>query len=106
MHVLCYGAGSVGSLVGGRLAVGAEAEVTLLARRAHVAAIRTRGLGIETPDGVTVCKHIDSITALDDLRSAPDLVILTVKAYDTPEAVAALRPLVEHGARLLTLQNG
>ena len=78
----------------------------VLARRAHVAAIRTRGLGIETPDGVTVCKHIDSITSLDDLRSAPDLVILTVKAYDTPEAVSALRPLVEHGARLLTLQNG
>jgi len=40
MHVLCFGAGAIGSLVGARLSLGGVA-VTLLARRAHVAAIRT-----------------------------------------------------------------
>jgi len=106
MHVLCYGAGAVGSLVGGRLAIGEAAEVTLLARRTHVAVIRTRGLAIETPDGTAVCKHVDSITSLDDLRSAPDVVVLTVKAYRTSDALADLAPVLRGGARLVTLQNG
>jgi 2-dehydropantoate 2-reductase len=106
MQILCYGAGAVGSLVGGRLALGTDAEVTLLARRAHVAAIRTRGLGIETPEGVAVCKHIDSITSLDDLRAAPDVVVLTVKAYQTAEALADLATVLRGGARVLSLQNG
>ncbi|TMI77262.1 MAG: ketopantoate reductase family protein, partial [Bacillati bacterium ANGP1] len=38
MHVLCFGAGAIGSLVGARLSESGVA-VTLLARRDHVAAI-------------------------------------------------------------------
>jgi len=106
MHVLCYGAGAVGSLIGGRLSLGGVAEVTLLARRGHVAAIRTWGLRVETPDGAEVCKGVDSITSLDDLRVPPDVVVLTVKAYHTEEALGDLAPLVRGGARILTLQNG
>jgi len=106
MQVLCYGAGAVGSLIGGRLALGAETEVTLLARRAHVAAIRTRGLEIEAPHGTAVCKRVDSITTLDDLRSAPDVVVLAVKAYQTAAALAELAAVLRGGVRVLTLQNG
>ena len=106
MQILCYGAGAVGSLVGGKLALGTDAAVTLLARRAHVAAIRTRGLGVDTPEGVAVVKRVDSITSLDDLSAAPDLVILTVKAYQTAEALADLAPVLRGGPRVLTLQNG
>lgn len=105
MQVLCYGAGAVGSLLGGRLAL-AGARVTLLARRSHVAAVRTWGLALEGPDGRSRCS-VDSITDLDDLRDPPDLVVLAVKAYDTPAALADLRPLLS-GSRacLLTIQNG
>jgi 2-dehydropantoate 2-reductase len=106
MHVLCYGAGSVGSLVGGRLSESGAASVTLLARRNHVAAIRTWGLVLEGPSGRTVCKGADSITSLDDLTSPPDLVILTVKAYQTSDALADLRDFLARGIPILSLQNG
>lgn len=105
MHVLCYGAGAVGSLVGGRLAESGTA-VTVLARRGHVAAIRTWGLTLETPTGRVVCKKADSITSLEDLASAPDLIILTVKAYQTQEALADLSGLITGGVPVLSLQNG
>ena len=105
MHVLCFGAGAIGSLVGARLSESGVA-VTLLARRDHVAAIRTRGLIVETPRGRTVCKNVDSITALDDLAGRPDLVLLTVKAYHTAAALETLRPLLADHAAVVSLQNG
>jgi 2-dehydropantoate 2-reductase len=105
MHVLCFGAGAIGSLVGARLSESGVA-VTLLARRDHVAAIRTRGLIVETPRGRTVCKTIDSIARLDDLATPPDLILLTVKAYHTAEALEALRPLLRDPVGVVSLQNG
>lgn len=105
MHVLCFGAGAIGSLVGARLALHGVA-VTLLARRAHVAAIRTHGLTLETPRGRISCKSVDSITMLDDLSSPPDLVLLTVKAYHTRESLDALRPVLQGNVRVISLQNG
>ena len=106
MHVLCFGAGAIGSLVGARLSESGVA-VTLLARRDHVAAIRTRGLIIETPRARTVYKNVDSITALDDLTGRrPDLILLTVKAYHTPAALETLRPLLLDPAAIVSLQNG
>ena len=105
MHVLCYGAGAVGSLVAGRLSE-TDAAVTVLARRPHVAAIRTWGLTLETPSGRVVCKKVDSVVSLDDITAAPDLVLVTVKSYQTQEALAALTALAKGGARILSLQNG
>lgn len=105
MHVLCFGAGAIGSLVGARLAE-SGVSVTLLARRDHVAAIRTRGLVVETPQQRIVCKRVDSITTLDDLAGPPDIILLTVKAYHTPDALEALRPLVPGRAVIVSLQNG
>jgi 2-dehydropantoate 2-reductase len=106
VHVLCYGAGAIGSLVGGRLAHRQAATVTLLARRNHVAAIRTWGLILDGPEGRIVCKDIDSITSLVDLAAPPDLIILTVKSYQTADAVMDLEGVLRGGARILSLQNG
>jgi 2-dehydropantoate 2-reductase len=105
MHVLCFGAGAIGSLVGGRLSA-AGVDVTLLARRDQVATVRTWGLIVEAPGERLVCKRVDAITSLDDLASPPDLVLLTVKAYQTEEALAALRPALPAAALVLCLQNG
>ncbi len=105
MHVLCFGAGAIGSLVGARLAQ-SGAAVTLFARRDHVAAIRTRGLIVEGPRGRSVCKNIDAIAWLDDLATPPDLVLLTVKAYHTAAALEVLRPLWRHPVTIVSLQNG
>jgi 2-dehydropantoate 2-reductase len=105
MHVVCFGAGAIGSLVGTRLAL-AGIDVTLVARRDHVAAIRTRGVTLETPRERVVCKRIDSVTAIEDLASPPDLVLLTVKAYHTQEAARALKSALGAAVPVLSLQNG
>lgn len=101
MRILVYGAGALGSLLGGLLA--ATHDVTLLARRDHVDAVNRLGLSIEGK-----APFVARPRAVADLASAPvaDLVIVTVKAYATLEAARALRPVVARDARVLTLQNG
>ena len=104
-HVLVYGAGAVGSLMAAALAE--SAPVTVLGRRPHVASIRTWGLVIESAGGRIVSKGVDSITSLDDLATPPGLVILTVKAYQVPEALASLAGvLVRPDVAVVVLQNG
>ena len=105
MHLVCFGAGAIGSLVGTRLAL-AGIDVTLVARRDHVAAIRTRGVTLETPRERVVCKRIDSVTSIEDLASPPDLVVLTVKAYHTQEAARTLKGALGATVPVLSLQNG
>lgn len=111
-QVLVYGAGAVGSLVAAALAEsrprdGAAPAVTVLGRRPHVASIRTWGLIVDAPSGRTVCKSVDSITSLDDLAAPPDIVILTVKAYQVPEALALLAGVLSGpGTTVVVLENG
>lgn len=99
MYILVYGAGSLGSLIGGLLA--SEHNVTLLAREAHVEAIKAEGLKITGEIERTVFPA--AVTALEDADS-PDLAIITVKAYDTESATRDLaRTDIE---TVLSLQNG
>ncbi len=97
MDILVFGAGSLGSLVGGVLA--RNHEVTLVGRDPHVSRIRAEGLQmtgeIETrvrPDART------------DPPAAADLAVVTVKAFDTPDAARALADVDLDAA--LSLQNG
>jgi 2-dehydropantoate 2-reductase len=112
MQVLVYGAGAVGSLLAASLAEsrppdGDRPGITLLGRRAHVASIRTWGLIVESPGGRMASKAVDSVTSLDDLAAPPDAVLLTVKAYQVPEALAALAGvLARPDVPVVVLQNG
>ena len=99
MEVLVFGAGSLGTLVGGLLA--REHAVTLLGRGAHMAAIRADGLRITEADESTV--HPGAVTAVEDAPS-PDLAVVTVKSFDTAEAARALARVDPNAA--LSLQNG
>jgi len=103
MRIAVMGAGSIGGYFGGMLSLG-ENEVTLIARGAHLEAIRRRGLQVVTDDGEFTVK----CEATDDPRQAGpvDLVLLTVKAYHNQEAVPAMRPMVGEETTVLCLQNG
>ncbi len=98
------GAGAIGGYVGGRLAQGGE-EVHLVARGAHLAALREHGLRIESPHGDT---HLPDIHATDDPADIgpADIIVFAVKLGDTDAAAAALAPMVGPGTRIVTLQNG
>jgi 2-dehydropantoate 2-reductase len=107
MRIVIVGAGGVGGYFGGRLAE-AGADVTFLARGAHLNALRTRGLRIVSPKGDA---HIASVNATDDpaaIRGA-DVVLFAVKLYDAEAATQLLPQLVANGAPdavVIPLQNG
>lgn len=106
MRILCFGAGGVGGFYGAHLAA-SGADVSFVARGAHLDAMRARGLTIER-DGDRPPVHVPRVTAAADPRELPppDLVLLAVKLPDTAAAVAALRPVMRPGTAILSLQNG
>jgi 2-dehydropantoate 2-reductase len=102
-RIAVYGAGAVGCYFGARLAE-AGAPVTLIARPAHVAAIRSEGLRFEST-GVTRNIAIEAVPDPDVVREA-DLVLFCVKTRDTGEGASMLAPLLRSNAVLVSLQNG
>ena len=79
-------------------------DVTLIARGAHLAAIRERGLTVRASRGEFKV-HPGASTAPEEVGPV-DLVLLAVKTYDNDTALPMLRPLTATGAAVLTLQNG
>lgn len=103
MRILVLGAGAVGGYFGGRLAA-AEADVTFLVRPSRAASLEKQGLVIESSLGdLRLPVHV--VTA-DSLAGAFDTVLLTAKAYDLDQAIAAIRPAVAPGTAILPVLNG
>ena len=99
------GSGGVGGFFGGRLAH-AGYDVSFVARGAHLAAMRERGLTIENESQGDI--RIPTVRATDDPASLGtiDLVILSVKLWDTEAAIRQIKPLVKPGTGVISLQNG
>jgi 2-dehydropantoate 2-reductase len=102
LKVVVFGAGAIGSWVGAALAAAGN-DVTLVARHEHAAVVEAQGLRVSgktellaRPRAVTSAKE----------APVPDLLVLTVKAYDTKQAIRDLRPLVGARTDVLSLQNG
>ena len=104
MRIAIVGSGGVGAYFGGRLAA-AGADVTFLARGAHLDALRARGLRIESPQGNL---QLPDVHATDDASSVGpvDLVFFAVKLYDTADALRLLPPLIGSTTLVVPLQNG
>jgi len=105
MKIAMMGSGGVGGFFGGRLAH-AGYDVSFIARGAHLAAMRERGLTIENePQGDI---RVPKVRATDDpAKLGPvDLVILSVKLWDTEGAAKQIRPLLKSGTGVISLQNG
>lgn len=100
-----YGAGAVGGVVGGLLHQSGR-PVTLVARGAHLAAIRERGLEVRRPQTTDLVRTAAVESARDVDWSAPVTVLLSVKSQHT---AAALADLVRHAppeTTMVSLQNG
>jgi len=104
MRLAIVGAGGVGGYFGGRLAA-AGVDVSFLARGAHLDALRTLGLRIESPFGNL---HLARVAAAGDpAEIGPvDVVFFAVKLYDTEAAAALLPPLIGDGTVVIPFQNG
>jgi 2-dehydropantoate 2-reductase len=99
------GAGATGGFLGARLALAGE-EVTLIARGAHLQAIRERGLTLREADGTE--RTARPALATDDLAEAGphDVVFATVKAHQLPAVAPAMRALYGPDTVVVTAQNG
>lgn len=100
MRFLIFGAGAMGSFVGGLLA--RRHEVTLVGRPDHVEAIRRHGLSVSGRTDLEIRLRAVEEVSQDE---PADVVVVTVKSYDTRAAMDALEPLWGH-ATFLSLQNG
>lgn len=103
MKIAVMGSGGVGGYFGARLASGG-ADVTFIARGAHLAAMQERGLSIEGPDAI----NVPEVTATDDPAAigTSDLVMFAVKLWDTDEALRLIAPLVGPDTTIISFQNG
>ena len=104
MKIAVLGAGAMGSLFGGRLAEGGH-EVTLISTWAgHVDQINREGLCL---DGLGGDRRIKVRACLSAVEAGPaELVLVSVKATQTREAMAGAIGLVGPDTVVLTLQNG
>ena len=104
MKILVMGSGGVGGYFGARLALGG-ADVTFVARGAHLAAMQSQGLTLETPAGQVHAADIKVVEKASD-AAPPDFVLLAVKLWDTDSALEQIRPIVGPHTTVISLQNG
>ena len=104
MRIAVVGAGGVGGYFGAKLARAGE-SVVMLARGAHLQAIRRDGIRVRSvPEGESVAK----VEAVDSFAGQPpvDMALFCVKSFDTRSAAEALRPVVGSSTGVVSLQNG
>jgi 2-dehydropantoate 2-reductase len=103
MRVAVLGAGGIGGYYGALLARSGH-DVAFIARGAHLDAMQCRALTLRTAEG----EYTIPVTASGDAASVGtvDLVLFSVKTYDTETAAQALIPLMARDTTVITFQNG
>ena len=103
MKICIYGAGAIGGLMAGRLAQGGH-EVSVVARGAHLTAIREKGLRVSS-GGKEFSVRIKADG--DPAQLGPqDCVIVAVKGQSLPDVAAAIGPLLGPATSIVTAMNG
>jgi 2-dehydropantoate 2-reductase len=104
MRIAVVGAGGVGGGYGAALAH-AGADVTFIARGAHLAAMKSQGLKVESVRGDT---HLKPAQATDDPKTVGpvDIVLFCVKLWDVESAGEHIKPMVGPNTAVIPLQNG
>jgi 2-dehydropantoate 2-reductase len=102
MNIVIIGAGSIGSLFGGLLSK--KNNVLLIGRKTHVQAIKENGLKITGKTQLNV--RVSAEDSISKIGFSPDLLILTVKSYDTENAVKEAKLTIGKNTVVLSLQNG
>lgn len=104
MKIVVVGPGAMGCLFGGFLAKSGQ-DVTILDKNPDRAnRIKKQGIEIEGVSG----EHKIEINAISDTKGLadPDLIIISVKSYDTETAINSVKDIIGANTLILTLQNG
>jgi 2-dehydropantoate 2-reductase len=104
MKICVFGAGSMGGLIGAKLAAAENDEVTLIARGPHLAAMKQNGLTLIS-EGQRIVTHP---FCTDDPKEAgpQDVVILAVKAHALHATADTIDPLLGPDTVLVPVVNG
>ena len=104
LRIAVMGSGGVGGYLGVRLVQGG-ADVTFIARGAHLAAMRANGLAVES-EHEPIC--LPRVNATDDPRTIGpvDIVLFSVKLWDTESAAHSVLPIVGPETGIISFQNG
>ena len=107
MRIAVFGAGAVGAYFGGRLIETGRHDVSLIARGAHLEALQTHGLRIESPEGDAQLPP-NTFTATNDPGDVGqvEVVFVAVKTWMVPEAAVAIGPMLGPDTTVIPLQNG
>lgn len=116
MKILVFGAGAIGTYIGGSLAL-AGSQVVFLERGSKADQLREKGLRLDlTADprrqtkeaSVVNPRSIVAVSSLEDaLRYGPfDLALFALKSYDTRSALEVIMPYAEKLPPILCLSNG
>lgn len=103
-RVCIFGAGAIGGYIAARLALQGECDVSVIARGAHLEAIRANGLTLKQSGQTHTVKIAASSDAAD--FGPQDFIIMTLKAGAIPAAVPALKPLLSDETAIVFGQNG
>ncbi|MFH1013752.1 MAG: 2-dehydropantoate 2-reductase N-terminal domain-containing protein, partial [Thermoplasmatota archaeon] len=102
MNIVIVGAGAIGSLFGALLSK--HNTVLLIGRKSHVDKIRSTGLQI---NGKTMFHgRIPTGYTVEDIHFDPDVLILSVKSFDTLDAMKKVQSCISKNTVILTFQNG
>ena len=105
MKIGIAGAGAIGSVIAGYLLAAGRHEVSLLARGAHLEAMRSRGLTILAPDG----RRLESrprASADPAVLGPQDVIISTVKGHGVQALAPLLAPMRKPHTPIVAAQNG
>ena len=104
MRILIVGAGAIGGYFGGRL-LQASHDVTFLVRPKRAAELARDGLVIKSPHGDVTLPNPPTVQA-DALTTHFDVVLLSCKAFDLDDAIAAFKPAVGPNTAIIPMLNG
>jgi len=103
MKICIFGAGAIGGYMGVKLAQ-AGADVSLVARGPHLAAMQKNGLTLIEEDQTTNV----AVTASDNPADlgVQDYIIVTLKAHSVPPVVSKMAPLIGEHTTIVSGVNG
>jgi len=104
MRIAVFGAGAIGGFLAGRLAAAGRVSLSVVARGAHLEALRARGLTL-VEGGEARIFPVAATDRAEEL-GVQDFLVLALKAHSLPASLDQFMPLIGDGTTVVTMQNG
>ncbi|MBB6409941.1 2-dehydropantoate 2-reductase [Mesorhizobium sangaii] len=104
MKITIFGAGAIGGYLAAKLAMAGRTELSIVARGAHLDAIKANGLRL-IEDGQETSVSVQAAARAEEL-GAQDYVVLALKAHSLTPALDQIAPLLGPDTAVVTMQNG